>query len=301
VTGVHRQPGYMTRARRLVREHLKLVHVVIEVADARVPCSSRHPAGGRLFGGRQVILTLNKADLADSRDTALWKRALRRQGVFCLTTEKGGGGLGELRRALHRVTRTRPRGGGVLRVMVCGLPNVGKSSVLNRLAGHSRTRTGGVPGITRGQQWITVSPELQLLDMPGVLWLPGAEDDARWRLAACGILEPGDYDPAAVACRLLAFIGRRRPGVLGERYDIRDPEPGPGGGALLEAAGRRLGCLVGGGAVDPERAGREVLGDFGAGRLGRWTLEPPPPTEVPECNGPERNGSEGVPEGDGDG
>lgn len=257
-----------------MRENLALADLVLELLDARLPASSRDPGLDRLLRGRARLVVLNKADLADPHVTREWLSWLADHGqpavAFNATSPHG------VHRLLTAVRKHagRPRTGRALRLMVVGIPNVGKSSLLNRLAGRARAATGDFPGITRGKQWITLAPGLELLDLPGVLPPRPPRGEAGYRLAASGALREGVFDAEEVAAWLLAWLAARSSGRrgLGQAY-------GEGvltAASMLEAVGRVRGCLGSGGEVDRLRAAALVLRDFRAGRLGRHSLERPP-------------------------
>ena len=270
-------PGTMAKARRLIRENLAVVDVVVELLDARLPGSSRDPGLDRPLKGKARLVVLNKADLADPRVTRRWLSWLAARGetvmAFSATAGAGPAGLLGTLRALGGQRRpSRP-----LRVMVVGTPNVGKSSLLNRLAGRAGAATGDRPGITRGKQWITLAPGLDLLDLPGVLPPRALTGEAGYGLAAVGIVPEGTYEPAAVAVWLLGWLISRpsgRKGLYatygGQLAGCADPH------VLLEMVGRARGCLAAGGRIDWGRAAVAVVKDFRDGRLGRHTLESPP-------------------------
>ena len=270
-------PGTMARAKRLIRENLAVVDVVVELVDARIPGSSRDPGLDRLLGGKARLLVLNKADLADPGMTRRWLSWLAARGERALAfSATPRASPAKLLGALRTFDGGR-RPSRSLRVMVVGTPNVGKSSLLNRLAGRASAATGDRPGVTRGKQWITLAPGLDLLDLPGVLQPRALAGETGYRLAAAGIVPEGAYEPVLVAVWLLAWLVSRPSGQQGLQATYGDQLTG---GAdphdLLELVGRARGCLAAGGKIDRERAAAAVVKDFRDGRLGRHTLESPP-------------------------
>jgi len=285
--------GHMSRARRAFLEHLQLVDVVLEITDARIPRTGRHPKLARWAGRKPVLLVLNKVDLADPEVTRRWCEFFRQadQPVVLLNA-RSGEGRKQLLRCVRELRVGASRKRRALRLLAVGLPNVGKSSLLNRLAGARRARTGAAPGITRGEQWIRVSADLQLLDLPGIL-TPTLDDPAvAWRLLVTGIVTPADVSVEAAALELLAYLAEHYPDRLKDRYgeDVLEgpPDPpqaaGPEGppaasplpAVLLERIGRRSGCLGRGGTVDAHRAGQLVIEQVRQGLMGRLSLEEPP-------------------------
>ncbi|MDI3298219.1 MAG: ribosome biogenesis GTPase YlqF [Bacillota bacterium] len=263
--------GHMARALRVARRLLRAVDAVVEVLDARAPRASRYPALARMVAGRPRLLVLAKEDLADPVVTRAWLEALAAAGERAVAVDlREGGGLARLRRELGALLAERQglRARRLPRVMVVGLPNTGKSTLLNRLAGRGAARTGARPGITRGEQWIR-GDGYELLDLPGVL--PAALGNRRvlGLLAVCELVGP-EVVPEEEAARLLAeWLEAHAPALLEERYGWQPGEP------PLEAVARRRGALLPGGLPDLERAGRTLLADFRRGRLGRLSLEAP--------------------------
>lgn len=254
-------PGHMVRARRLIRENLPRVDTVVEVADARVPVTSRAPDLGAQVAGKRTLLILNKADLADPGRTAFVVRGLRAQGQAAVAVDsRRGAGVAEAVRLLTEPEkRVRRRD---VRCMVVGLPNVGKSSFINRVAGKRAAASADRPGLTRGVQWIRLARGVDLLDTPGILWPRGLTGEDFYKLAVCGIA--GSYDEVEAAVWLWDWLARHRPGVLTAAADAY---------AYLDALGRSRGFLGSGGRVDLTKAAHALLRDFRSGRLGRLTLD----------------------------
>ncbi|MGE5507093.1 MAG: ribosome biogenesis GTPase YlqF [Chitinophagales bacterium] len=281
-------PGHVARARQEILRHLKAVDAVVEVRDARIPAASKNPDADRLLSGIARLVALNKADLADRALTEAWLARLKAEGLPAVATDaQKGSGVRELLAAVENLVEDRlaawmskGRQRRPLRLMVVGVPNVGKSSLINRLAGRSGAKTGDKPGVTRGPQWLKVGRDLELLDMPGILWPKIGDPEVGFRLAATGAIEARLFSAEAVALRLVEWLETVRPGTLAARYGVElaataTPEE------TLEEVGRRRGCLVAGGRVDLERAAATLLSDFRAGRLGGYTLDEPP-SEEPE-------------------
>jgi len=276
-------PGHMAKAQRMIREQLKLADVVIELRDARIPAASANPAIDEIVGGKPRVIALNKADLAAPVMTERWLAFFRAAGRAAVAVESlGGGGVKQLAGLAEKAAAgtldrlaakgVRPR---AVRAMILGIPNVGKSSLINRLLGTATARTGDKPGVTRGQQWLKIGKNLELLDTPGVLWPKLEDQEAAFRLAITGAVSDEVFDREKVAARLLAMLRRDYPDRLAARYGLVPPLP-EDGLALLERIGARRGCLQSGGRIDLEKAGRIVLSDFRDGKLGRFTLDSVP-------------------------
>ena len=275
-------PGHMKKATRMIEDNLKLVDAVIEIRDARIPESSRNPDVATLSGDKPRMVILNRVDQADPEVTALWRRALESEGCSVLETDcKSGRGVREFPAAARellseQIARWEERGlvGRQMRFMVLGIPNVGKSSFINRLAGRKAAEAGDRPGVTRGKQWITLDGGIQLLDTPGILWPKLDTPQTGLSLAWTGAINDEILDRELVACRLLELLKDRYPHAIEERYQLT-PEEGEQGWELLERLGRRRGFLISGGEVDTERACRILLDEYRAGLLGRISLERP--------------------------
>ena len=273
-------PGHMTKAQRMIEEHMKQVDAVCEILDARIPMASRNPDIDRLAGDKPRIVVLNRTDLADPKATARWRAAFQRQGMTVLETDsrsgKGVNGFsGAVRTALHdKIEAYAAKGqvGRAMRVMVLGIPNVGKSTFINKVARRKAAAAGDRPGVTRGKQWITVDQGLELLDTPGILWPKFDDPEVGKRLAFTGAIKDDVLDIEELACYLMEYLGRHYTSVLEERYKIA-VEPEDSGYDLLEKAGRKRGFLMRGAQVDTERMARILLDEFRGGKLGRFTLE----------------------------
>ena len=273
-------PGHMTKAQRMIEEHMKQVDAVCEILDARIPMASRNPDIDRLAGDKPRIVVLNRTDLADPKATARWRAAFQRQGMTVLETDsrsgKGVNGFsGAVRTALHdKIEAYAAKGqvGRAMRVMVLGIPNVGKSTFINKVARRKAAAAGDRPGVTRGKQWITVDQGLELLDTPGILWPKFDDPEVGKRLAFTGAIKDDVLDIEELACYLMEYLGQHYTSVLEERYKIA-VESEDSGYDLLEKAGRKRGFLMRGAQVDTERMARILLDEFRGGKLGRFTLE----------------------------
>ena len=281
-TNINWYPGHMKKATRMMEENLRLVDAVAELRDARIPESSRNPDIDRIAAGKPRLIILNRADQADPKATALWRERLTADGVMVLEMDcksgRGVNGFAPAARSLLRdlIRRSEEKGqvGRQLRFMVLGIPNVGKSSFINRLAGRKAAETSDRPGVTRGKQWINLSSGIQLLDTPGILWPKFESQEVGLALAWTGAINDNILDVELVASRLLERLRELYPGAVEERYKFV-PDPEAPGYELLEAAGRKRGFLISGGEVNTERMARVLLDEFREGKLGRITLERP--------------------------
>ena len=274
-------PGHMTKTRRQIEEDLKLVDAVSEIVDARIPMSSRNPDIDAICGSKPRILVLNRMDLADSEATRRWADYFRGKGMAVLATDcKTRKGIGDFTPAARRacadkLERDAKRGmNRPLRVMVVGIPNVGKSTLINQISGRKGAKAENRPGVTRGKQWVTVDSGLQLLDTPGILWPKFEDPEVGMMLAYTGAVKENVIDLEELACHLMTLLHKYYPQTLLERYKVEAPEGTPCW-ELLELAGRKRGFLVSGGEVNLERMARVLLDEFRGGKLGKFTLEMP--------------------------
>ncbi len=281
-------PGHMAKTRRLIQGNLKLVDVVIELLDARVPLSSANPLIREIVGGKPRLVALNKSDLADEAQTKKWLAYFRAQGLSALPIDSlSGAGLKALVQKAETLARAKthklvakgakPR---AARAMVLGIPNVGKSSLINRLAGAAKAKVENRPGVTRDKQWIRIGKNMELLDMPGILWPKFEDPVVGMRLAFVGSVSDEVYDVEATVKRLLEWLSEHCPKRLMERYKLTKEEAQADAGTLLEQIGKHRGCLLKGGLLDAEKAQRLLLSDLRGGRLGRLTFDEP--TELPK-------------------
>lgn len=276
-------PGHMAKTRRLISDNLKLVDVVIELLDARIPESSRNPEIDKILGDKPRIVALNKSDMADEMVSKRWERWYNENGyTYIFIDSVRGKGLNQLKTLLKELTkekieREKQRGRRFrpIRTMVVGIPNVGKSTFINRIAGRATAATGDRPGVTRDKQWIRLGKEIDLLDTPGILW-PKFEDlRVGLNLAFTGAIKDDVYDIVEVASALLIHLSNTYPHLIKERYKFNDVDF-EHKEELLNIAGRNRGCLVSGGEVDTMRIAAIVLDEFRGGKIGRITLETPP-------------------------
>lgn len=274
-------PGHMTKTRRLIEADLKMVDAVVEVTDARIPESSRNPIIDELCGKKPRIMIMNKCDAADEKATEAWKRFYEKQGMCVIVCEcRSGKGVNKflpaVKKLLRELTeRRKARGmiGKAMRLMVVGIPNVGKSSFINRMANSRKTKVGDRPGVTRGKQWVTIDKDVELLDMPGILWPKFEDKDVAQRLAFTGAVKDEVMDSEALARALGAILLRDYPELMKARYGISGE-----GDVLVEIADARK-MLVSGGEPDTERAAAALLDEFRGGKIGRITLDKPPVSE----------------------
>ena len=281
-------PGHMRKAERLVKENLKLIDVVVELLDARIPLSSANPVLREIVGDKPRLIVLNKADLADDTATRAWVKYFAEQELVAVPVDAvKGRGVKELVQAITKCAKPKTdklvqhgAKARAARCMILGIPNVGKSSLINRLSGGSKTKVENRPGVTRAKQWIRLGAQLELLDMPGILWPKFEDQQAALHLAFTGAINDNVYDVASVVLLLLDTLRISYPSALIERYRLEGELPS--GVELLEEIGRKRGCLRAGGRVDDEKAQQIVLTDFRSGRLGCVTLDTLPFTESAE-------------------
>ena len=279
-------PGHMAKTKRLIIEHLKAVDVAAELLDARIPLSSANPMVEELLSGKPRIVILNKADLADPGMTKAWESYYKRKGVAAVSMSCGNGKdkkkfLRLIKEAAGPMLEKWKRRGlktRSARIMILGIPNVGKSTLINFISGTAAARTANTPGHTRGKQWVRLSQGLDLLDTPGVLWPKFEDQVAALRLAATGAIAGDVFDADTVVPELMRVLARTAPDALREKYGIEDAAADPQ--ILLAQAGKRRGCILPGGAIDYARAQTRILNDFRSGKLGRITLDAVPAEEV---------------------
>lgn len=276
-------PGHMTKTRRMITAEIANMDAVCEIIDARIPLSSRNPDLDELTAGKPRIVVLNRVDQADSVQTKRWAAYFRSLGYAVIEVDaRSGAGVKQFAPAVRALLKdkiaayeAKGQVGRVLRVMILGIPNVGKSTFINKVSGRKSARAEDRPGVTRGKQWVPVDKTLELLDTPGILWPKFEDPEVGVRLAFTGAIRDDVIDIEELAGRLMDYLGKQYPAALQERYKIT-VEAGENGFALLEKAGRRRGFLISGGEVDTERMSRILLDEFRGGKLGRFTLERPP-------------------------
>ncbi len=282
-------PGHMAKTRRMIASNLSLVDAVAEIIDARTPLSSRNPEMDSMTKGKPRIILLNKCDLADERATQRWISWFRAHGSEAIAVDcKSGKGLKAFlptvrEKVLAELMEKRRRNhmeGAPVRLMVVGIPNVGKSSLINKLAGSKRAKAEDRPGVTRTKQWVKLGGNVEMLDMPGVLWPKFDDQESALRLAFTGAISDDILDSESLAMELLVYLAKTYPQALVTRYKI-EIDDGDGGLELLEKVGRKRGMIVSGGEIDTERAAIMIVDEFRGGKLGRITLELPTETEQP--------------------
>lgn len=275
-------PGHMTKAQRMIEDNVKLVDAVCEIIDARIPRASRNPDIDRLAAGKPRLVILNRVDLADPVLTKRWREYFERQGVAVLETDaKSGKGVGGFVPAVRRLLDTKLKEyeakgqvGRPLRVMILGIPNVGKSTFINKVAGRKAAIAGDKPGVTRGRQWISIDKSLDLLDTPGILWPKFDSQEVGELLAVTNAIKADVVDKETLGANFMLRLRRMYPDALRERYKI-EPDEELNGYELLETAARKRGFLVSRGEYDIERMANTLLNEYHDGRLGRLTLETP--------------------------
>ena len=273
-------PGHMTKTRRMITAEIKNMDAVCEILDARIPLSSRNPHVDELTAGKPRLVVLNRVDQADPGETRRWTAYFREKGYAVLEANaKGGAGTAQFAAAVRELLRDklaawaqRGQAGRTVRVMVLGIPNVGKSTFINKVARRKTARAEDRPGITRSKQWVPVDSTLELLDTPGILWPRFDDPEVGKRLAFTGAIKDDVVDMEELACYLMDYLGRRYAPVLEDRYKI-DVQPEDSGYDLLEKAGRKRSFLMRGAQVDTQRMARVLLDEFRGGKLGRFTLE----------------------------
>lgn len=280
-------PGHMTRARRQIQDKLKLIDMAIELMDARIPVSSRNPMIDEILQRKPRLVLLNKSDLADPRVTADWVDYFKNQGMDALPVDSVSGSrikeivpacktllADKLEAQIRKGMNPRP-----VRALIVGIPNVGKSTLINRLAGRKAAITGDRPGVTKGQQWIRIGGELELLDTPGILWPKFEDQDVGIRLAATGAIKDELLHQQDIAFFIIGYMMKQYPAELRERYGLdqlpEDSQDSEQIVSVMEQIGRRRGCLQSGGKVDLDKASTVFLRDLRSGKLGRISLESP--------------------------
>lgn len=270
-------PGHMKKTRELIQENLKLVDAVIEVIDARIPISSRNPIIDQLVKSKPRIIVLNKSDLADSSVSGEWERYFQGNGNTALSMNcMSGAGVKNMFRLLENMAAEKNRERSLqkpFRLMIAGVPNVGKSSLINRMTGKKSAKTGDRPGVTRGKQWLKLQNNMQLLDTPGILWPKFEDPKAGMNLAFCGSIKDEILDVPTLGMELIGVLAAEYPKLLKERYKLDEIDEM----SLenMENMAVKRGCILPGKRIDYERIGRLVLDEFRSGKIGRITLEKP--------------------------
>ena len=275
-------PGHMAKTRRIMASNLKLVDAVVEITDARIPFSSRNPEMKRIVGSKPRLVLLNKADSADPEVTAMWLDYYAKQGITALATDcrsgknvsKFYGKLKELLKDDIEKWNAKGMSGRPIRIMIVGIPNVGKSSFINRLAGSRLAKVEDRPGVTRGKQWVKLDEGFELLDMPGVLWPKFEDPSVGFALAVTGAIKEDVFDREQAVELLLDLLIRKYPQDLQTKYAV-SLEQGDDVNAVMAKIAVARGCLKSGGLLDLDKVIQLVLRDFRAGRLGRFTIDEP--------------------------
>ena len=276
-------PGHMTKTRRMIAAELTNMDAVCEILDARIPLSSRNPDVDELTAGKKRIVVLNRIDQADPNMTKQWAAYFHSLGYAVIEVDaKSGAGVKQFAPAVRTLLKekldayeAKGQVGRVLRVMVLGIPNVGKSTFINKVSGRKTAKAEDRPGVTRTKQWVPVDKTLELLDTPGILWPKFEDPEVGIRLAFTGAIKDDVVDIEELAMRLMDYLGKNYPQAVSERYKFV-PAEGNDGWELLQKAARKRGFLISGGEVDTERMSRILLDEFRGGKLGRFTLEAAP-------------------------
>ena len=274
-------PGHMTKAKRMMQENIKLIDIVVELVDARIPISSKNPDIDELAKNKFRLILLNKTDLADEKVTALWEEYFKSQGFFVAKINaRDGKGVKSIHKVIQeackeKIERDRKRGilNRPIRAMIVGIPNVGKSTFINSFAGKACTKTGNKPGVTKGKQWIKLNKNVELLDTPGILWPKFDDQMVGLRLALIGSIREEILNIADLAIEFIQFLTTEYKGVLTKRYEL-ETEEGDAFSILQEIARKRH-CLLKGSELDTEKAAHILLDDYRSGKLGQISLEKP--------------------------
>lgn len=276
IQNINWYPGHMKKTREMIQENLKAVDLVIELLDSRIPISSRNPIINELVGNKRRIVLLGKSDLADAAETERWQQYFSRNGDKTLAIDaRSGENINKLFRLLDEIQAEKNRERQMnrsIRMMIVGVPNVGKSSLINRLIGRKSAKTGDKAGVTRGKQWVTLKNGMQLLDTPGILWPKFEDQRVGLYLAFCGSIRDEILDTQDLAFELIKVLEKRYPESLMERYRLEEIQEETLDN--MEAIAMKRGFLMPGKRIDYERTGRTVIDEFRAGKLGRITLEP---------------------------
>ena len=275
-------PGHMTKAKRMMQENMRLIDLVIEIVDARLPVSSRNPQIDELVGTKPRLMLLNKADIADAKLNKEWEEYFAQKGISAYavssTSGKNFNFIFEKCKSLlsEKIQREKEKGivNRPVKIMICGVPNVGKSSFINKLSGRKSAVTGDRPGVTKGKQWIRLKNNFELLDTPGILWPKFDDEKVGLKLAFTGAIKDDIIDTEELSCHLLEYLRDNYPKSLEERYKMTD-FLNMQSYELLEYLGKKRGFVVSGGEIDTERAAGILLDEFRGAKLGNITLEKP--------------------------
>ena len=280
IEGLSWFPGHMTKTKRMIAAEIKNMDAVCEIVDARIPLSSRNPDVDEMVGNKPRMIVFNRVDQADPRETKRWAAYFRGKGYAVLEVNaKSGVGTNQFAAAVRQLLQekiaaweAKGQVGRTVRVMVLGIPNVGKSTFINKVAKRKTAKAEDRPGVTRTKQWVPVDSTLELLDTPGILWPKFDDKEVGIRLAFTGAIKDDVMDIEELACYLMEYLGKHYPEILTERYKV-EIEDGDSGYDLLTKAGRKRGFLMRGAEVDTERMARILLDEFRGGKLGTFTLE----------------------------
>lgn len=273
-------PGHMTKAKRMMQENMKLIDIMIELVDARIPLSSRNPDVDQLAAGKYRLILLNKSDMADERVTAQWEEYFKSKGLFVAkTNSKAGKGVKATQNIImeackEKLERDKKRGikNRPIRAMIAGIPNVGKSTFINSLVGRACTKTGNKPGVTKGKQWIKLNKNIELLDTPGILWPKFEDQMVGLRLALIGSIRDEILNQDEMALELICYLKEHYPSILSDRYDVEESEDKV---KILESIAINRNCKLKGDELDYTKASKILLEEFRNGKLGKISLEIP--------------------------
>ena len=284
-------PGHMARTKREISEDLKLIDVVVELLDSRIPLSSQNPDIAELTKGKKKIIVLNKTDLADNMQNEAWKKYFNSNGQICILTDSNlGKGINEVTKAIEEIMKEdlkkyseKGRTGRKIKAMILGIPNVGKSSFINRIVKTNRLEVGNKPGVTRKKQWISINDKINLLDTPGVLWPRFEDEKTALNLAFTGTIKDDVLEQTEIAYQLLKFLLENYRQNVTERYKItldfiekklsQDQPENFNVYEIMQEIGRKRGAIISGGEIDDEKTAKIILDDFRSGRLGKITIE----------------------------
>ena len=290
-TRIQWYPGHMAKTKREISEDLKLIDVVVELLDSRIPLSSQNPDIAELTKGKKKIIVLNKTDLADNMQNEAWKKYFNSNGQVCILTDSNlGKGINEVTKAIEEIMKEdlkkyaeKGRTGRKIKAMILGIPNVGKSSFINRIVKTNRLEVGNKPGVTRKKQWISINDKINLLDTPGVLWPRFEDEKTALNLAFTGTIKDDVLEQTEIAYQLLKFLLENYRQNVTERYKItldyiekilsQDQPENFNIYEIMQEIGKKRGAIISGGEIDDEKTAKIILDDFRSGRLGRITIE----------------------------
>ena len=290
-TNINWYPGHMAKTKREISEDLKLIDVVVELLDSRIPLSSQNPDIAELTKGKKKIIVLNKTDLADNMQNEAWKKYFNSNGQICILTDSNlGKGINEVTKAIEEIMKEdlkkyaeKGRTGRKIKAMILGIPNVGKSSFINRIVKTNRLEVGNKPGVTRKKQWISINDKINLLDTPGVLWPRFEDEKTALNLAFTGTIKDDVLEQTEIAYQLLKFLLENYRQNVTERYKItldfiekklsQDQPENFNVYEIMQEIGRKRGAIISGGEIDDEKTAKIILDDFRSGRLGKITIE----------------------------